>query len=64
MDSKKNQNTSKDTIKGSRRSFLKKTAYTAPSLLALGTLARPTKSLAGDSNIPDGPTWSGSGTGN
>ena len=56
MDSEKNQNTSKDTIKSNRRSFLKKAAYSAPSLLVLGTLARPTKSMAGDSNRPDGPT--------
>lgn len=57
MDSKKNQNTSKDTIKGNRRSFLKKAAYTAPSLLVLGSLARPTASQAGDPSgpPPDGP---------
>lgn len=61
MESNKNKNTSKDVMKNDRRSFLKKAAYTAPSLLALGTLSRPTKSMAGDSNIPDGPTWSGQG---
>lgn len=53
--SKKNQNTSKDIIKNNRRSFLKKAVYTAPSLLALGSLARPTPSQAGESQIANGP---------
>lgn len=55
MDSNKNQKTSKDTIKSNRRSFLKKAVYTAPSLLVLGSLTRPTPSQAGESQISNGP---------
>lgn len=62
MDPKKNQNTSQDTLQNNRRSFLKKAVYTAPSLLVLGSLVRPTKSMAADS-WDSGPgstdTWSG-----
>jgi len=61
VDSKKNQNISKDVPEKERRSFLKKIAYTAPSLLALGALARPTK-LAAQSWDPgpgDQSTWTG-----
>jgi hypothetical protein len=43
-----------------RRDFLKKAAYTAPVLLVLGQLAKPTKAQA-DSGGPDGPPggWGG-----
>ena len=42
-----------------RRQFLKKAAYSAPVLLALGQLAKPTKAEA-DSGPPDGPPgWGG-----
>lgn len=60
MDSNKNQKTSKDTIKHNRRSFLKKAVYTAPSLLVLGSLVRPTTSQAADgSGLPNGPSGDG-----
>jgi hypothetical protein len=55
VESNKNQNTSKDIIKNDRRSFLKKAVYSAPSLLVLGSLARPTPSRAGESQISNGP---------
>ena len=35
-----------DEIQKGRRSFLKKTAYAAPSLIVLGQLARPAQSKA------------------
>ena len=43
-----------------RRQFLKKAAYSAPVLLALGQLANPTKAEA-DSGGPAGPPggWGG-----
>jgi len=42
-----------------RRQFLKKAVYSAPVLLALGQLAKPTKAEA-DSGPPDGPPgWGG-----
>ncbi len=49
MDSSKNQNISKDVLEKDRRSFLKKAAYVAPSLLVLGQLTRPTESMAENS---------------
>ena len=42
-----------------RREFLKKAAYSAPVLLVLGQLAKPTKAQA-DSGDPGGPpNWGG-----
>ena len=41
----------------SRRSFLKKAAYAAPTIVALGTLLKPTESEAGFGKPPSGPTW-------
>jgi len=42
-----------------RRDFLKKAAYSAPVLMALGQLAKPTKAQA-DSGDPSGPPdWGG-----
>jgi len=42
-----------------RRKFLKKAEYSAPVLLALGQLVKPTKARA-DSGDPSGPpTWGG-----
>lgn len=42
-----------------RRKFLKKAAYSAPVLLALGQLTKPTKAQA-DSGDPSGPpNWGG-----
>jgi len=41
----------------SRRSFMKKAAYVAPTLVALGTLMRPTDAKAGFGKPPSGPNW-------
>jgi len=41
----------------SRRTFIKKAAYAAPTLLALGSLTRPTDAKAGFGKPPSGPTW-------
>jgi len=44
----------------SRRGFLKKAAYAAPTIVALGALTKPTEaeaSVAGK-RPPSGPTWS------
>jgi len=46
VDSNKNQNISKDVLEKERRSFLKKVAYSAPTLVALGYLSHPTSALA------------------
>ena len=40
-----------------RRSFLKKTVYAAPTLVAMGALTKPTESEAGFGKPPSGPTW-------
>ena len=42
----------------SRRSFLKKSAYAAPTIVALGALTKPTESEAGAGLPPSGPAWS------
>ena len=44
-------------VQTDRRSFIKKAAYVAPTLLALGTLTRPTDAKAGFGKPPSGPTW-------
>ena len=54
MYKKKNNTTSEEKIKQNRRSFLKKAVYSAPSLLVLGSLARPTSALS-DSSIAGVP---------
>ena len=41
----------------SRRTFMKKAAYAAPTLLALGSLTRPTDAKAGFGKPPSGPDW-------
>ena len=41
----------------SRRSFLKKAAYAAPTIVALGALTKPTESKAGFGKPPSGPVW-------
>jgi len=54
---KKINSENKETNK--RRKFLKKAVYSAPVLLALGQLAKPTKARA-DSGDPSGPpNWGG-----
>lgn len=57
MDSKKTQNISneKEAVKKERRSFLKKAAYTAPKLITLGYLSRPTSASAEYQN--QGTPW-------
>jgi len=51
----------KDKNIASRRQFLKKTVYTAPSLLMLGQLIEPTIALAGKSGpgggVGGGPSF-------
>ena len=41
----------------SRRTFIKKAAYIAPSLIILGTLSRPTDANARFGRPPSGPAW-------
>ena len=42
----------------SRRGFLKKAAYAAPTIVALGALTKPTQSeAAGFGPPPSGPEW-------
>ena len=65
IDDNLKNNQEKDTIelKSSRRTFLKKATYSAPVLLALGQLAKPTKAQA-DSGVdgpPSGGGWGGFG---
>ena len=53
-------NTTKNTPKDeqvSRRTFIKKAVYVAPTLIALGSLTRPTDAEAGFGKPPSGPTW-------
>jgi len=52
IDPKEEGKKTKNHIQKERRSFLKKTAYAAPSLIILGQLAKPTQAKA-ESNIPD-----------
>jgi len=44
-----------DILINSRRNFIKKAAYAAPTLLALGALTRPIDAKAGFDNPPSGP---------
>ena len=50
-----NKETHKTQQAKSRRNFLKKTAYAAPTLLALGALTKPTEVKAGFGNPPSDP---------
>jgi len=47
----------KNTEENERRTFLKKAAYAAPTVVALGALLKPTESKAGFGKPPSGPTW-------
>ena len=49
LDPNKNHNDIKNEEQKARRSFLKKTVYAAPSIMALGQLVRPT--VAGASTL-------------
>ena len=42
-----------------RRDFLKKAAYSAPVLLTLGQLVKPTKAEADSGNPAGPPNWGG-----
>ena len=46
-----------EMIAKSRRTFIKKAVYVAPTLVALGSLIRPTDAKAGFGKPPSGPTW-------
>ncbi len=47
-----------NNLKSERRHFLKKAAYSAPGLIALGQLIKPVKAKA-DSTVTGPPTWGG-----
>ena len=42
----------------SRRSFLKKSLYAAPTLVAMGAMMKPTKAKAGFNETPSDPAGS------
>jgi len=44
------------SIKKDRRDFIKKVAYSAPTLISLGALIRPKKANA-FTTPPSGPNW-------
>ena len=46
-----------ESQKDSRRTFLKKAVYAAPTVVALGALLKPTESKAGFGKPPSGPNW-------
>jgi len=56
LDPKENHNKVKDKIQKERRSFLKKTAYAAPSLIVLGQLTCPTSAKAWGEQLPNDPS--------
>ena len=47
----------KSEVSNVRRTFMKKVAYVAPTLIGLGSLTRPTDAKAGFGKPPSGPTW-------
>jgi len=56
---KKLENNDEENVKKevqNRRTFLKKAAYSAPVLLILGQLSKPTKAQA-DSGVVGPPAW-------
>ena len=57
LEQENNTTTSKTNINIERRSFLKKTVYAAPTVVALGALMKPTESEAGFGKPPSGPNW-------
>ena len=44
-------------MKNERRKFIKKIIYSAPTIVAMGALLKPTKSKAGFGTPPSAPTW-------
>ena len=55
MSSKQKQ--SNTTMTTTRRDFLKKAVYAAPTVVALGALMKPTETEAGFGKPPSGPNW-------
>ena len=48
----------KNSVNDARRDFLKRAAYAAPTVVALGALTKPTESEAGSlGKPPSAPTW-------
>ena len=56
-DKKKPLPSDEQNVQNDRRTFIKKAAYVAPTLMALGALSRPTDAKAGFGKPPSGPTW-------
>ncbi len=56
---KKKKQESTEASQHGRRSFLKKTAYAAPTLIALGGLVKPTKAQADFGGPPSDPNGNG-----
>ena len=55
---KKKQKKPSETVENStRRGFLKKAVYAAPTIVVLGALTKPTETKAGFGKPPSGPTW-------
>ncbi len=55
---KKKQKKPSETVENStRRGFLKKAVYAAPTIVVLGALMKPTESEAGFGKPPSGPSW-------
>ena len=55
---KKKQKKPSETVENStRRGFLKKAVYAAPTIVVLGALTKPTESEAEFGKPPSGPTW-------
>ncbi len=52
LDKNENENEIKNKMQKERRGFLKKTAYAAPTLVALGGLIKPRKANAADFGPP------------
>ncbi len=51
------KNTKNNKKETSRRAFMKKAVYSAPTVLVLGSLARPTKTEAGFGSPLEGPSF-------
>ena len=49
----------KNSVSDARRDFLKKAAYAAPTIVALGALTKPTESEAGFERPSSAPNWGG-----
>ncbi len=57
IETKTNKNVEKK--ENARRTFLKKAAYTAPIILTLGQLLKPTEVYALSTPPPGPPSWGG-----